>query len=251
MSMKKEMKEVEELAKELGFRKDDLDTAIQNKTSPEERFKAALNSIEGQYIIMHDLIQCYRSARQRKSTLDSIVMSLIDKFRVTRLKSEENERLEGRPKQDIIEFLCGAGTYDSLWWGQQPKDKRPTFWWRSHLRDEMEKYKQRVEELQKENEQKSSWLEAYKKSNAEFMKSLTDLKFEKERLEKENERLDRAYREAQTNYLGAVEEKLNALSRAINLEAENEELERENGLLREELNRMRKHDLNNIPPGSF
>lgn len=44
----------------------------------------------------------------------------------------------------------------------------------------------RVSELERENKEFREWLEAYKKSNAEFMKSTTDQKFENSRLEKEN-----------------------------------------------------------------
>jgi hypothetical protein len=56
-----------------------------------------------------------------------------------------------KPEQDIIEFLCGADDYDGLWFHETPRDKRPPFWWRRHLREHQESARKRIEELEKEN----------------------------------------------------------------------------------------------------
>lgn len=101
------------------------------------------------------------------------------------MKTENEER----PKQDIIEFLCGAGTYDGYWWGQTPKDKRPPYWWRRNLRDYVEGVQSRVSDLDRENKRLK---ENQGKQNIAILNHLCDktaLKAEKERLEKEVEEL--------------------------------------------------------------
>lgn len=55
------------------------------------------------------------------------------------------------PKQDIIEFLCGSGTYDGYQWQEATRDKRPYFWWRTKLLEHVNGLQSRVSELEAEN----------------------------------------------------------------------------------------------------
>lgn len=44
---------------------------------------------------------------------------------------------EGEDKS-IINFLLGSDSYDGYWWQETPRDKRPTYWWRTKLREELQ-----------------------------------------------------------------------------------------------------------------
>jgi hypothetical protein len=36
---------------------------------------------------------------------------------------------------DIVEFLCGGGTFKGCWYGgEKPSDEKGNFWWRKYLR---------------------------------------------------------------------------------------------------------------------
>lgn len=93
------------------------------------------------------------------------------------------------PKQDIIEFLCGAGTYDGYWWGDKPQDKRSPFWWRTNLREYVTGLQSRVSELERENELLKVRDTKREKKFDRLNKENGGLYAEKERLEKEVETL--------------------------------------------------------------
>lgn len=43
----------------------------------------------------------------------------------------ERERIERSP---VVQFLCGAEEMDGVWFGEEPPEGKPRYWWRSLLR---------------------------------------------------------------------------------------------------------------------
>jgi energy-converting hydrogenase A subunit M len=56
---------------------------------------------------------------------------------------------EEKNSQDILKFLTGEEPYDSLWFGDEPRDRRGKFWWRTPLRELVESLRKENEELKK------------------------------------------------------------------------------------------------------
>src|SRR5688572_17263379 len=56
-------------------------------------------------------------------------------------------------KKSIIDFLLGSESYDGYWWDDKPKDKRPPFWWRTKLREEIQSLREQL----KEKEETINW----------------------------------------------------------------------------------------------
>lgn len=51
--------------------------------------------------------------------------------------------------KNIIEFLCGSMAVDGYWWGEEPRDRRSKFWWRSNLREYDDARTKEIEDLKK------------------------------------------------------------------------------------------------------
>lgn len=46
---------------------------------------------------------------------------------------------------DVFKFLLGEGPLDGAWFGERPKGERGDFWWRKHLRAEVERLMKQCE----------------------------------------------------------------------------------------------------------
>lgn len=116
----------------------------------------------------------------------------------------ENER----PKQDIIEFLCGAGTYDGYQWQEATRDKRPHFWWRTKLREHVGGLQSRVSDLEREKKNLSDekdkaygLMRDYMRLSDEKTEVILNRNEEIKRLEKEVEELrEKMKKEYQRGY---------------------------------------------------
>lgn len=62
------------------------------------------------------------------------------------MKDQSPPQLPGKPDfPQVIRFLLGEDSLDGRWYGDEPGDQRPSFWWRTHLR-------KTISDLQEEND---------------------------------------------------------------------------------------------------
>jgi hypothetical protein len=77
--------------------------------------------------------------------------------------------------KSIIDFLLGSGSYDGYWWHDIPKDKRPPFWWRTKLREEIAAKEEEVTHWKGGYQAANDTIKLLEEENAKLREALKEL----------------------------------------------------------------------------
>lgn len=94
-----------------------------------------------------------------------------------------------------VNFLLGSQPIDSLWYGDTPKDKRPHFWWRGNLRNEIEEIVNQVATLTEDNAKLKAKIETMNNVLLGEVGKLADAMNDVDRLTEENKKLREALKD--------------------------------------------------------